>query len=685
MHCSLLEEAGETSKSEQGHVGYPDTLQQTGEFVTDRAPFHADVMLITVNEHETQAVHAIFGAEKKVVSLSVNRFAYIDYGHVNGARVVHTISGMGATDPGAMRDTTTRALKAFRPWAVVAVGIAWGANEDDQKIGDILVSQHLHLGGHKKIKDGVRKDRGPSPPASDALRNLFLTAQHLHWQGAPVEFGPLISEETLFDDRAAKEQALLQSPGALGGEMEGTGMYGAARRDTDWIVVKAICDWGYKKQNADKEAHQRVAARNAAAFVHAAISNLSFAPSNWQRLHARLRRLFIPFALASIAVILLGLLAIVVLKQSGGGVTLSYPYIRLTKEAFLGITFTENLFFKRDDPARGGYTTDSPFHIVLTYPRDAALIIYDWTTMVYVRNHRGNYTFLQPKCEPPINEPLKLSASLASIVKLKCTLSLGAGDAIFEPASGQHIESVFRNLPNWGVGWLHVADARLEIKFKTAEEQEQILSRELNLVLPPLKEPDACNEKSVRELLKKLERQRGQLNRDDLAARLGAPSFRRSSEMAGNRLEGWYYFCNDVDKGDLPTCTMSVVFNSYGIFTSYGFNPINEVALKFFINKFEEQLSALDFAREEAVAVHLGQPYLRLGDWRYYRLPQAPENVLFGRYFQFGRMMPLPYQKFIRQLPWLDTRPCEATVTELSAKDRRALIEAIQADSPLTW
>jgi nucleoside phosphorylase len=245
--------------------------------MTHRAPFSADVLLITVNKHETQAVQALFGAGREVVRLTVNRFAYLDYGYVNGARVVHTISGMGVTDPGAMWDTTTRALKAFRPWAVIAVGIAWGANEDKQKIGEILVSQSLHLGGHKKLVEGVRRDRGPTPPASDALRNLFLTSQQLYWQGAAVEFGPLISEETLFDDRSAKEQALSQCLGALGGEMEGSGMYGAARNDRDWIVVKAICDWGYKKQSADKEVNQRDAARNAATFVHESMSNFSFA------------------------------------------------------------------------------------------------------------------------------------------------------------------------------------------------------------------------------------------------------------------------------------------------------------------------------------------------------------------------------------------------------------------------
>lgn len=54
-------------------------------------------------------------------------------------------------------------------------------------------------------------------------------------------------------------------PDAIGGEMEGSGAYEAATLDNkpDWIVVKAISDWGYEKTNAK----QPLAARNAAEFV----------------------------------------------------------------------------------------------------------------------------------------------------------------------------------------------------------------------------------------------------------------------------------------------------------------------------------------------------------------------------------------------------------------------------------
>jgi nucleoside phosphorylase len=54
-------------------------------------------------------------------------------------------------------------------------------------------------------------------------------------------------------------------PDAIAGEMEGAGVYEATLLDPkpDWIMVKAISDWGYDKTDAG----QPKAARNAAEFA----------------------------------------------------------------------------------------------------------------------------------------------------------------------------------------------------------------------------------------------------------------------------------------------------------------------------------------------------------------------------------------------------------------------------------
>jgi len=71
-------------------------------------------------------------------------------------------------------------------------------------------------------------------------------------------------DSVLVDSRSLRDELSAQHPQAIGGEMEGAGVYAAAAdAKVDWIVVKAIADWGFDKSDD----HQEAAARNAAAFV----------------------------------------------------------------------------------------------------------------------------------------------------------------------------------------------------------------------------------------------------------------------------------------------------------------------------------------------------------------------------------------------------------------------------------
>jgi nucleoside phosphorylase len=57
--------------------------------------------------------------------------------------------------------------------------------------------------------------------------------------------GQILSGEKLVDSLDFKNSLLKRYPEALGGEMEGAGLFAAADRSkVEWIVVKAICDWG---------------------------------------------------------------------------------------------------------------------------------------------------------------------------------------------------------------------------------------------------------------------------------------------------------------------------------------------------------------------------------------------------------------------------------------------------------
>jgi len=110
--------------------------------------------------------------------------------------------------------------------------------------------------------------RGDRPHASSQLLNR-LKAAKLTWSGIPqVQFGTMLSGEKLIDNEDFREELVSHVREAIGGEMEGAGLYAACQdKKTDWILVKGICDWADGDKSTDKENRQRSAAKNAAEFV----------------------------------------------------------------------------------------------------------------------------------------------------------------------------------------------------------------------------------------------------------------------------------------------------------------------------------------------------------------------------------------------------------------------------------
>jgi nucleoside phosphorylase len=87
----------------------------------------------------------------------------------------------------------------------------------------------------------------------------------LTWTGSRVHFGTVLSTNTLVNSRQLVDKLREEFPDAIAGEMEAAGVYEAATMDSkpDWIMVKAISDWGFGKTSE----FQALAAQNAAEFV----------------------------------------------------------------------------------------------------------------------------------------------------------------------------------------------------------------------------------------------------------------------------------------------------------------------------------------------------------------------------------------------------------------------------------
>jgi nucleoside phosphorylase len=249
----------------------------------------ADVLIVTVTKVESRAVLEAFreATGKEAQRVSIGDRIYHHLGEVNGARVFMTVSGMGSGGVGGAQKAVDKGIEALSPSAVIMAGIAFGINEKKQAIGDILVSEHLMLYDLQRVGTDQAGQleiilRGSRPDASSWLVNLFKSVD-LYWDDtkAKVRFGVVLSGDKLVDNFDYREQLKQFEPEAIGGEMEGAGMYVASQdKKVDWILVKAICDWADgNKGGPNKDANQATAAHNAAAYVFYA---LQFATVNWQ-------------------------------------------------------------------------------------------------------------------------------------------------------------------------------------------------------------------------------------------------------------------------------------------------------------------------------------------------------------------------------------------------------------------
>jgi WD40 repeat protein/nucleoside phosphorylase len=243
----------------------------------------ADILLVTSTEVEARAVLNVFSQhESSFGRLFIADTSYFDLGEIGGARTFLVQSEMGAGGPAGASLVVHEGIKALSPSAVIMVGIAFGLIPEEQRLGDIMVSGQIVGYERQRIeqgRDGVEiiRARGDRVQASPRLLSR-LRANIFDWQGPKVQFGTVFSGEKLADHKNFRNKLLSIEPEAIGGEMEGTGVYAAAyRHKVDWILIKAICDWA--DGNKD-DVYQKLAAENAARFVLHALQQGGLAENN---------------------------------------------------------------------------------------------------------------------------------------------------------------------------------------------------------------------------------------------------------------------------------------------------------------------------------------------------------------------------------------------------------------------
>jgi nucleoside phosphorylase len=241
--------------------------------------FELDAVVLTAVPRERDAVLRLLKPPQNEARvwrvIKEGRTYYL--GRLGEHNVVLAMCRMSYGGPGGAILTTFSAIKGWHPKAVIMVGIAYGKNRKKQRIADVLVSSKVICYGLQAIRpDGTIEHRGDHAPAGLKLLDRFRNTQHWHFARpdeteCTVIEGPILSGEVLANNTEFKEKLFKTFPTAIGGEMEGAGVYAAAYElDTQWIIVKAICDWA---DDNKEDKHQDLAAAAAASLVQDVLSN----------------------------------------------------------------------------------------------------------------------------------------------------------------------------------------------------------------------------------------------------------------------------------------------------------------------------------------------------------------------------------------------------------------------------
>lgn len=220
--------------------------------------FEPDVLVSTATPTERDAVlRRMLPLEGHTAIAEVRQGHYTYYaGRIARHTVILVKSAMGTSAPRGSLLAGARAVEAWNPLAAIAVGLAYGADPDKLKIGDVLVSTRVNLYDPKKVHKGETINRGSSVDSGPSLIDRFENVpswSFLRPDGTEVNVQPgqLLSGETLVNDLTTKRELLSRYPESIGGEMEGAGLYAvAADAGVQWIIVKAVCDWGDGTKNS---------------------------------------------------------------------------------------------------------------------------------------------------------------------------------------------------------------------------------------------------------------------------------------------------------------------------------------------------------------------------------------------------------------------------------------------------
>ncbi len=225
-------------------------------------------LFVTANLHEKNAFERYF----KRHSEKCFRGKTYYHGSFGNYNVVYIhINEQGVHNPASM-PLVSGLIQKLKPVAVVMVGIAFGANEKKQKIGDVLVSKYILPYDSLKFLEKSTQYKEIPKEVGFQLLNAFSNSDSWEYDlkdsnKSTVFVGAMLTGSRLINNYEYRTKLLadFKKYKPIGGEMEAYGIYSGCKLNgvLEWIIVKGICDWGYKKNNPNKENYQKTAAHAA--------------------------------------------------------------------------------------------------------------------------------------------------------------------------------------------------------------------------------------------------------------------------------------------------------------------------------------------------------------------------------------------------------------------------------------
>jgi nucleoside phosphorylase len=166
-----------------------------------------------------------------------------------GVRLFHARSSAGSVGTSGAELVAGESIRRVDPQYIVSLGICLGMDETKHKIGDIVYSDAVQLYEPGKVIDPNPQafiPRGSRIPAGPTLLDRARLARR-NWTDYNVRSGLIASGEKLVDSSQFIQFLKQIVPEAAAGEMEAGIVSAADRSRKEWIVIKAICDWGHDK------------------------------------------------------------------------------------------------------------------------------------------------------------------------------------------------------------------------------------------------------------------------------------------------------------------------------------------------------------------------------------------------------------------------------------------------------